>query len=62
MEPKLLNFYDNELNAQEIKVKLAEAGIECLLKDELNTAVNPFMEPSEYGVAVYVDRKGALRA
>ena len=34
MEPKLLIFYDNELNAIELKQLLAEAGVECLVQEE----------------------------
>lgn len=57
MDPILLNFFDNEINAIDIKDRLDEAGIECVLQNELKTQVNVLAEPTEYGVAVYVDKK-----
>ncbi|MBR5640289.1 MAG: hypothetical protein IKW83_11265 [Muribaculaceae bacterium] len=48
MEPKLLNFFDNEINAIDIKERLDEAGIKCILKNELKTQVNVLTEPTEY--------------
>ena len=62
MEPKLLNLFDNEINAQEIKDKLTEVGIECFLQNELKTQVNVLTEPTEEGVAVYVDKKDYSKA
>ncbi|MBR5086897.1 MAG: DUF2007 domain-containing protein [Muribaculaceae bacterium] len=57
MEPKLLKFFDNEINAQEIKVKLNEAAIECVLQNELKTSINVMSGSAEEGVALYVDKK-----
>lgn len=57
MEPKLLVFYDNEINAQDIKTILNDSGIVCILQNEMKTSVNVMSESAEEGVAVYVDKK-----
>lgn len=63
MEPKLLIFYDNELNAIELKQLLAEAGVECLVQEDLKTSVNVMSESSsEFGYAVYVDKSAYKEA
>lgn len=62
MEPKLLIFYDNELNALEIKQRLADAAIECELQKEQKTIINSLSDSIEEGMAVYVDKKDYLEA
>ncbi len=62
MEPKLLKFFDNEINAIDIKVRLEEAGIKCVLHKEPKTVVNVLTDPTEDGVAVYVDKKDYAEA
>lgn len=62
MEPKLLKFFDNEINAIDIKVRLEEAGIKCVLHKEPKTVVNVLTDPAEDGVAVYVDKKDYVEA
>lgn len=57
MEPILLNFFDNEINAQEIKQKLSDVDIECVLQNEQKTIINSLSDSVEEGVAVYVDKK-----
>lgn len=57
MDPKLLIFFDNEINAQDIKERLDEAGIGCVLQNELKTSVNVMSESAAEVVAVYVDKK-----
>ena len=57
MESKLLKFYDDELNAQEIKQRLADARIECVLQKEQKSVLNPLIDSIEEGMAVYVDQK-----
>lgn len=62
MEPILLVFYDNEINAQDIKTILNDSGIDCILQNEMKTSVNVMSESAEEGVAVYVDKKDYPKA
>ncbi|MBR5117874.1 MAG: DUF2007 domain-containing protein [Muribaculaceae bacterium] len=62
MEPKLLVFFDNDINAQDIKSILNDSGIECILQNEMKTSVNVMSESAEEGVAVYVDKKDYPKA
>lgn len=62
MEPKQLVFYDNEINALDIKTILKDSGIECILQNEMKTSVNVMSESAQEGVAVYVDKNDYTKA